>query len=163
MVPFRLVTVTYDRLSTVTSLIDDILDKLAQVALVLFPHWYGHGIPFAEIDASTPSFDSLLAGHVNQHGLLKQGVSIPWLNAARRLCRLGKPPLPREFTASVQVAQLALAIDRSPLRLRSILRDEKSLLRGTSRASENVGMARPREQLHGSSWSSQNRFPHRPS
>ena len=124
---------------TVKSLIDDILDKLAQVALALFPHWYGHGIPFAEIDASTPSFDSLLAGRANEHGLLKQGVSMPWLKAARKLCHLGKPPRPREFTPSVQVAQLSLAIDLSPLLIALILRDESPLsdgLHGLARMSE---------------------------
>lgn len=136
---FRLVTVSYDRLPTVKSLIDDILDNLAQVALALFPHWYGKGIPFAEIDARTPGFDSLLADQANHHGLLKLGVSIPWLKAARKRCRLGKPPLAGEFTASVQVAQLALAIDLSPLLIAVILRDKSpfsNALHGLARMSE---------------------------
>jgi very-short-patch-repair endonuclease len=136
---FRLVIVSYDRLPTVKSLIDDILDNLAQVALALFPHWYGNDIPFAEIDASTPGFDLLLADQANHHGLLKMGVSIPWLRAARKRCHFGEPPLPREFTASVQVAQLALAIDRSPLQIAVILRDESPFsngLQGLARMSE---------------------------
>jgi very-short-patch-repair endonuclease len=136
---FRLVTVSYDPLPTVRSLIDDVLDNLARVALALFPHWYGNGIPFAEIDAATPSFDSLLANQAKYHGLLARGVSIPWLKAARKLCRLEKPPLPREFTASVHVAQLALAIDLSPVLIALILRDESPVaegLQGLARMSE---------------------------
>ena len=136
---FRLITVSYDRLPAVRSLIDDILANLAQVALSLFPHWYGHGIPFAEIDALTPCFDSLFTGKAFDHGLSQHGVSIPWLKAARKLCHLGEEPLPRDFTCSVQVAQLAFAIDLSPLRIAVILHDESpsaSALHGLARMSE---------------------------
>ena len=136
---FRLVSVSYDRLPTVKSLIDDILDHLAHVALSLFPNWYGDAVRFAEIDASTSAFDSILADHVNQRDLLKRGVSIPWLRAARNLCHLGKPPLPRDFASAVQVAQLALVIDLAPLLIALILQDERpcsGALHGLARSSE---------------------------
>ncbi len=136
---FRLVTVSYDSLPTLRSLIDDVLDNLAQVALALCPHWYGHGTPFAEIDAATLNIDAPLANQARHHGLLARGVSVPWLRAARKLCRLEKLPLPREFTASVHVAQLALAIDLSPLLIALVLRDESPVaggLHGLARMSE---------------------------
>ncbi len=136
---FRLVSVSYDRLPAVKSLIDDILDHLAHVAIALFPNWYGDVNSFPEIDASSSGFDSLLGHQASQHGLLKCGVSIPWLKAARRLCHEGKPPLPREFTATTQVAQIALVIDPSPLLIALILHDEmpdSGALYGLARTSE---------------------------
>jgi very-short-patch-repair endonuclease len=136
---FRLVSVSYDRLPAVRSLIDDILENLAHITLSLFPSWYGDADPFAGIDATTSTFELLVAGHVNQPDLLKRGVSIPWLKAARKLCHLGKPPLLRELTASVQVAQLALAIDPSPLLIALLLQDDcpsSQGLEGLARASE---------------------------
>jgi very-short-patch-repair endonuclease len=135
----RLVSVTYDRLPTVKSLIDDTLEHLAHVALSLFPNWYGDRSSFAEIDASTSAFDFLLSDYANQSDLLERGVSIPWLKAARKLCHSGKSPLPREFTASVHIAQLALVIDLSPLLIALILQDEKPSgegLQGLARTSE---------------------------
>ena len=123
----------------VKSLIDDILDHLAQLALALFPNWYGDFISFPEIDGSLSCFDSLLYEQASQHGLLKCGVSIPWLKAARRLCHEGKPPLPREFTATTQVSQIALVIDPSPLLIALILHDEPPVsgaLQGLARTSE---------------------------
>ena len=136
---FRRVTISYDRLPAVKSLIDDILDHLAHVALALFPNWYGDVICFPEIDASLSGFDSLLGDQASQHGLLKCGVSVPWLKAARRLCDEGKPPLPREFTATTQVAQIALVIDTSPILIAFILHDEmpdSGALYGLARTSE---------------------------
>ncbi len=136
---FRLVSVSYDRLPTVKSLIDDILGHLAHLALSLFPNWYGDTVRFAEIDASTSAFDSIVADRVKERELLERGVSIPWLKAARNLCRLGKPPLHRDFAGAVQVAQLALSIDLSPLLIALILQDERpcsGALHGLARASE---------------------------
>ncbi len=135
---FRMISVSYDRLS-VKPLIGDILGHLASVALALFPDWYSRLIPFAEIDRSSAAFDSLLADLATQHGLLERGVSIPWLRAARQLCHHGQQPLPGEFTGSVQVTQLALAIDSSPLLIALILHDsdpESGTLQSLARASE---------------------------
>jgi very-short-patch-repair endonuclease len=136
---FRYVAVIYDRLKPIKSLILEILDHLAHVALALFPSWYGDRVRFPEIDASTSSFDSLLGDQASQHGLLNRGVSIPWLRAARNLCHLGLPPLPRDFSGSVHLAQLALAIDPSPLLIALILHDANpgaGALHGLARTSE---------------------------
>ena len=54
---------------------------------------------------------------------LRGAVSPAWLKAARRLCRSGKPPVPRDFPSSVQATQLALAIDPEPLLIALLLRD----------------------------------------
>jgi len=136
---FRLVSVSYSRLPTVKSLIDNILGHLAHVALSLFPNWYGNAVRFAEIDVSTSAFDSILADHVQERDLLKHGVSIPWLKAARNLCHWGKLPLPRDFAGAVQVAQLALVIDLSPLLIALIVQEERpcsGALLGLARSSE---------------------------
>ena len=55
---FRCVSVSYDRLPVVKSLIDDILDHLAQLALALFPNWYGDSVFFPEIDGCLSRFDA---------------------------------------------------------------------------------------------------------
>src|SRR3954465_11026948 len=47
----RLVSIAYDCLPVVRSLIEDTLDHLGEVALSLFPDWYGDAIPFAQIEA----------------------------------------------------------------------------------------------------------------
>ncbi len=136
---FRCVSVSYERLPALKSLIDDLLDHLARLALSLFPNWYGDVISFPEIDGSLSCFDSLLYEQASQHGLLKCGVSIPWLKAARKLCHEGKSPLPREFTATTQVGQLALLIDPSPLLIALILHDQtpaSGALLGLARTSE---------------------------
>lgn len=136
---FRIVSISYDRLPDLRSLIDDILDHLAHVALSLFPNWYGDAVRLAEIDASISAFDSIVADHLSQRALLKRGVSIPWLKAARNLCQLGKLPLPRDFAGTVHAAQLALAIDLCPLLVGLFLQDERpcsGALHGLARSSE---------------------------
>jgi very-short-patch-repair endonuclease len=137
---YRCVTVAYDRLDDVRSLIDEVLDHLAQLALALFPNWYGALVPFAMIDASTSCFDPVLGEQVSQHGLLRRGVSVPWLRAARHLCRQGRPPLAPDFSGPFHAAQLALVIDPSPLLLALIVSDDASpgpgALRGLARTSE---------------------------
>jgi very-short-patch-repair endonuclease len=135
----RYVAVIYYRLQPVKSLITEILDHLAHLALALFPNWYGNLVPFPEIDALSSGFDSLLGDQGRRHDLLNRGVSIPWLRAARNLCHSGQPPLPREFSGSVQVAQLALAIDPSPLLIALILHDTNpatGAVHGLARTSE---------------------------
>lgn len=127
------IAVMYDRLNRVNSLIDDILYQLSQVALALFPNWYGARANFPEIGGS------LRGDLAGRPGLIGRGVLPPWLQAARRLCQRGRAPLPRGFNGSVHAAQLALAIDASPLLIALILHDEDpaaGALLGLARASE---------------------------
>ena len=112
---FRLVAIRYDRLLPARDLIDDAIDRLADVALALFPDW-------GEDDEPT-----------------NRDVSIPWRKAARKLCRLGQPPRPRGYSPSIQAAQLALALDPAPILLALIVHDETpptEALFGLARAAE---------------------------
>jgi len=123
---FRLVSIILDRLPALRSLIDGILDRLADVALSLYPGWFGEDISFDQIESSSFSFDRLLRERLDQSDHLRRALSLPWLRAARRLCRSGKPPIPRAFPASIHAAQLALAIDPGPLVIVLCLRQEKT-------------------------------------
>src|SRR4051794_20106356 len=49
---YRLVSITIDRLPALRSLIEGILDRLADVALSLYPGWFGGDISFAQIESS---------------------------------------------------------------------------------------------------------------
>ncbi|APW61680.1 endonuclease domain-containing protein [Paludisphaera borealis] len=135
----RLVAIRFDRPPPLKALIDDMVDQLAAVALGLFPDWYGDDARFAAVDAQTADFDAILADRLDRLDLLRRGVSVPWLKAARRLCRRGGLPRPRGFPASVHAAQLARAVDPSPLLIALLLDDDRpavEALHGLSRASE---------------------------
>ncbi len=121
----RLISIRFDSLPRAKLLIADIIGNLADVALAHFPNWYGDRIPFADIDDSMPSFDSLLTSLAIEQGLLERGVSVAWLKAARKFCHAQKRPLPRDFTASVHIAQLALAIDPLPIVIALMVHDPK--------------------------------------
>ena len=83
---FRCVTISYDRLPAVKSLIDDILDHLAHVALALFPNWYGDVICFPEIDASLSGFDSLLGDQASHDESLEVDPARSRADSALVLC-----------------------------------------------------------------------------
>jgi very-short-patch-repair endonuclease len=112
---FRLVEIEYDQPPSLRTLIEGGLDRLAAVALALFPNWYGLGLRFAAADAQTAAFESISIDRLDRLDLLKRGVSPTWLTTARALCRRGALPRPPGFSASVQAAQLAMAIDPAPL------------------------------------------------
>jgi very-short-patch-repair endonuclease len=137
----RLVSMTFDQLPDVKSLIGDVIDHLAEVALSLFPQWYGDAIPFAQVESSTIGVESRLFDLLNQADPLRRAVSLTWLKASRKLCRSGRPPIPREFHSSVQATQLALAIDAAPLLIALLLRDH------VPPAGALLGLARTAEWL----------------
>jgi len=120
---YRLVSMTFDRLPSVKSLIEDAVDHLAEIALSLFPQWYGDAGPFARVESSTFLFASRFADLIKRMEPSRRAVSLAWLKTSMRLCRSGKSPIPREFPSSVQAAQLALAIDPEPLLIVLLLRD----------------------------------------
>ena len=136
---FRLAAIRFDRLPPLRDLIDDALDQLATLALGLYPDWYGSAARFAAIGARAAECDAALTDHLDQDDLPRRGVSAPWLRSARRLCRRDALPRPRGFPPAVQAAQLALAVDPSPLLIALVLDDESpadDALRGLSSASE---------------------------
>jgi very-short-patch-repair endonuclease len=138
---YRLVSMTFDRLPNVKSLIEDVVAHLAEIALSLFPQWYGDAIPFAQVESSNFAFESHIAELLNHSDPLRQAVSLTWLKTSRRLCRSGEPPIPREFPSSVQATQVALAIDPAPLLIALLLGDH------TPPAGALLGLARTAEWL----------------
>ena len=85
--------------------------NLAEIALALWPDWYGDAVRMPPQDLSTFEFELLLADRLAQSHRVRREVSITWIKAAAALCRAGKPPLPRGFSPAVQATQLALTID----------------------------------------------------
>lgn len=138
---YRLVSMTFDRLPDVRSLIEDAIEHLAEVALSLFPDWYGDAISFAQVESSTFAFESRFIELLSRSDPLRGAVSLTWLKASRKLCRSGKPPVPREFPSSVRANQLALAIDPAPLLIALLLRDD------APPAGALLGLARTAEWL----------------
>ncbi|MDG3007611.1 endonuclease domain-containing protein [Paludisphaera mucosa] len=107
---FRVVAVRYGRLPRLTPLIDDVVGRMADLALAMRPDWCGG--PDAP-DA--------------------------WLKSARRLAERGRRPLPKGFTATAAARGLARAIDPSPLLFALATDDEApppGALLGLARAAE---------------------------
>ena len=135
----RLVSIPFDRLPIVGDLVEEAIAGLAGAALALWPDWYGATIPLAELDRSTFAFEARLADALASAGGPRRAVSLPWVTAARTLCRSGQPPLPRGFPPAVQAAQLALALEPDHLLIALASGDDQpgeGLLLGLSRAAE---------------------------
>ena len=135
----RLVAMTLGRLPDLRPLIDAVLEHLADVALSLYPGWFGGDVSFAQIECLNFSFENLVKERISQSDPLRRAVSFPWLRAARRLCRSGKSPIPRGFPAAVHAAQLALAIDPGTLVMALCLQREETgpgVLLGLARTAE---------------------------
>ena len=146
---YRLVSIAYDRLPAIKSLIEDALERLADAALSLYPYWYGGAIPFARFEGSPFAFEALIAEQLSHSDQLRRAVSLPWLKAARRLCRLGKAPIPREFPAAAQVAQLAPRDRPRPPPHRPVPRRRATRDGRAPGAREGGGMARARDRCPG--------------
>ena len=135
----RLVAVPFVHLRPVKSLVEDTLSGLAEVALALWPDWYGEAIPFASLERSTFAFEERLAETLAASGHRPRPVSLPWVKAAMRLCRAGTRPRPRGFPPAVQAAQLALALDPGSLLIALCVGDDRpgeGLLLGLARTAE---------------------------
>jgi len=121
---FRLVSFRYDQLPPIRALIDDAIDRLADVALTLFPDW-------SDDDGDGKTETEPMAS--------KRALLIPWRKAASKLCRLGEPPRPRSYSPSIHAEQLALLLHPAPLLLALVVHDEAPLpeaLLGLARAAE---------------------------
>jgi len=105
----RLVFHSWSHLPDHDEIIQSVLQTLAEVVYRLWPSWYGQDNLFAD-DATTE------AAVRNNYRCLdwqrrEAGVSLPWLKAAVRARQQGKVPRLESFPHSLQLAQLALAID----------------------------------------------------
>jgi hypothetical protein len=111
----RIVTVGFDRLPGPRALMGRATALLAEVALALWPDWYGGAVASPAGDQTAFEFEWLLSARLAPTGRVRRAVSIAWVKAAAALCRSGRPPTPRGFSPAIQVAQLALAIDPGDL------------------------------------------------
>lgn len=126
---FRLVAIRYGELPPLKALIDDAIDRLADVALTLFPDWIGGESEDEGEDKETEG----------ESASRNRGVLISWRKAAWKLCRLGEPPRPRSYSPAIHAEQLALALDAEPFLLALIVEDEApapEALLGLARAGE---------------------------
>jgi very-short-patch-repair endonuclease len=107
----RIVTDIHDRLPNLKALVGVSISNLAEIALALWPDWYGDAVRLPPRELSTFEFERLLADRLAQSHRVRREVSITWVKAAATLCRVGQPPLPRGFSPAIQATQLALTID----------------------------------------------------
>jgi very-short-patch-repair endonuclease len=107
----RIVTVGFDPLPSVKALMGCATARLAEIALALWPDWYGGAVPSPAGAPTAFEFEWLLGARLARGDRVRREVSIAWVKAAAPLCRSGRPPIPRGFSPAIHVAQLALAID----------------------------------------------------
>lgn len=107
----KVVVQTWERLPEHKAVLEDILQALAKVTLAIWPLWYGQEVTFHSSGESTLE-DSLLSQFKLQElQATRQDVCIPWLKAAVGACQVGRLPVLDSFSRTVQVSQLALAIN----------------------------------------------------
>ena len=111
----RLVACTWDRLPGITNVIKSVTHSLAEAARAVWPDWYGSVGDYwcNATTASSPKHQT--DGSQNT----ACAVLLPWIAAAKRLCRSEKLPLPKGFANATHAAQLVLAL--APQRLIMVL------------------------------------------
>jgi len=121
------------RLDRLDGLLSAMVGSLAEVALALFPFWYGGGV---DLRPAHPLAATEAAGAITP---ARAGVSAAWLRAAAVRCRNGRPPLPRRFAREIQAAQLCLAVGGDALGFVLSMEDP------TPREERLLGLARAAE------------------
>jgi hypothetical protein len=137
----RIVTVGFDRLPGPRALMGRATALLAEVALALWPDWYGGAVASPAGDRTAFEFEGLLGARLAPTGRVRREVSVAWVKTAAALCRSGRPPTPRGFSPAIQVAQLALAIDPGDLLITLYAEDAQPPAGGL------LGLARTAEWL----------------
>ena len=102
-----------------TVVIDDLIASFASVALSVWPSWYGMDTTFHQSESA--SLDIAILNHFAVEFLkrTKKEICTPWLRVAVKHCQQQNLPIPKQFSSSVQINQLAVAIQ--PQRLISVL------------------------------------------
>jgi very-short-patch-repair endonuclease len=135
----RTVTIELNRLPEVNAQIDHVLEELAEVALSLWPNWYRGAIPADLLELQPRLPRRRLGDETRRIPVVRCGLSLAWLEAARSLCRIGRIPLPPGFVTAIQARQLGLAIEPEELLLVLCIKDpsaESMHLFGLSRSAE---------------------------
>lgn len=101
----RLVLVPLAAAATAEAAADALLAGLADLALTLWPHWYGDApLPHGAAD----TLGRMAAGAaVRRAAALVEGALLSWAEAAAQLALSGRPPLVPQTPAATQLAQLA--------------------------------------------------------
>jgi very-short-patch-repair endonuclease len=100
----------------VYAITDDLVRSLATAALAVWPDWYDSANLFIRCDESSlqTALDRLASRQVASQ---QRSVLQPWGVRAAALCRRNTPPVISDFSASVQLQQLSLAIANNNLTL----------------------------------------------
>ena len=132
----RWVVCSWPQLPMLEGILDGVETNLAEVALGLWPEWYGR-------EAISPSSSSQVEQEIS-FGVAfrdicrsRRGVSSLWLQRARRACQAGQLPVFTDFPREVRVCQLSLAIEANDLQIALVTeRDnpEESRLFGLAKA-----------------------------
>jgi very-short-patch-repair endonuclease len=109
----RVVACVWDVLPAVSTMIDDIVDRLAQAAQLLWPHWYDE--PHVAQDYRFPEDDCR-----------PSRILSAWYREALVECREARPPRLKRFAPAVQAQQLALALSPDRLVLALAVEDESA-------------------------------------
>ncbi|CAN2040791.1 DUF559 domain-containing protein [Candidatus Magnetomoraceae bacterium gMMP-15] len=134
---FKIVTLTWQGLPGINSIINDILKSLAKISLEIWPSWYNDKVSFND----SKSFDDAISNNFSINSLfkIKEKVSKFWLKKAIFCCKSKKLPLPKGFPNEVQASQLSLTIDSENLLfiigIKRALTDKKNLF-GFAKAAE---------------------------
>lgn len=127
----RLVSVDLQRIPENAALTDQLLGQLAQAASLLWPDWYENCSALDRPAVFAENADQICRHHpeVNRH----------WLGAAASACHKGRIPVLSQFSATIQVRQLRLALSDQQLLVAVFLADSEpsaERLLGLSRAVE---------------------------
>jgi hypothetical protein len=117
---YKIIVQRWRTLPPQETLVSDLLDHLAQVALGLWPRWYGlEDLSAINRFTVTTNVDTqvhaLLHHWQTQMAVQLPTLSLAWLQAAADECRQGKLPRLTRFPHDLQFAQLAAAIEPNHL------------------------------------------------
>ncbi|MGB5974484.1 MAG: DUF559 domain-containing protein [Nodosilinea sp.] len=105
----RLVVQTWETLPQPNQLVTDILQTLAEAAHGIWPAWYSQDEPF--LDEATAETTLLNQFKCLDLKRASQDICLPWLKQAVRACQTRRVPVLPEFSRSLQLSQLLLAIE----------------------------------------------------
>lgn len=124
---YRFIAQAWNSLPGQQTIIEDVLQALAQAAYGLWPRWYCQENIFCR---SSPCLtETALLNHFKclelQAGT--KAICLPWLKAAVNACQSQKQPVLPGFTRALQLSQLALTIDPENLVVAIAVEDEQPL------------------------------------
>jgi very-short-patch-repair endonuclease len=107
----RVVVCTWNVIPAHEAILQDILRALAEVALAIWPSWYGQKNTF--VGNRHVYFEDTIVNQLKCKELqsTRQELCLPWVKAAVAACEAGKVPILDDFPRAIQFSQLALSID----------------------------------------------------